>query len=923
MSNQHKTLKICLAMGGGVSLGSFSGSSLTEALKLLLLFGQDKDGKKYDRIIVDGMSGASAGALALTIMLKTLLDYKAMMKKLDPALTKEVLIDELKKEYGTAVINELNAEKKEALIALQVAQKVQQVIWVDTLKIENLYGRRITKNYRHNPNDSFALLERSFLTNIAKKYILPEDFNIANKQILADDRFILACSLTNMLPIATLKNSKYNDEDVPDEIIEKRRLEQNVIRSTGSFNHTELRVIDFVFQKELKNETDSRWLRFTNNPDSKRTLDVDINKKKSWALLTSSALACGAFPVAFEPVILKRYKEEFGYNWPEEFSAISEKLKSNGIRQKSFFNEAGEGKELNYEYFNFPYIDGGTFNNEPIKEAFKIGSFQDFGNHKQDFDRLILFVDPIVRQDDNHPFLVKSFAPINSNKKNQPKFNGELGKLLSNVFGLVGLLRNQGNIKEEHKVTDIKENFELQDQLYEYYSNSENLYAALTLNLLIKAFDKIMNNLREGTLSIGTRDPFVYFADQRKKVFQDSSMKMFRTEPKYNASKVIEGESIERLYHHINLNQIQDINDVYEFLGLHSDTEKNLFAETVLKTITEFSLNTQGKNPKANRVAIMPIDSNLETTSLPGSEIEAFSGFASYKARLYAYEYGKYCTFKTLKTKAFRKDQDAPFLKLPSQHTIEKNIESKLDNIKFFKYELYTNRLKLLFKLSIKRIIGLFNLNVSSYLALIFGGFIIAGLTIIALLKKLVSVFLTRKTKSMLTTIREPYLQSITISILSTKKLPKVLSVTLKNGSKKKLKLAKQSVTVYNNDEKPEKGYQYLFQLNVLDYRLKNEIALAFDKRIKLPDDIDKNLRPLELRKEIEKQYDSLVIDTIYAGNKIREILKDINEPESSLYYSIRNLKYHVSPMLELNLAKTNDSWYFKENTSALYKTMC
>ena len=60
-------------MGGGVSLGSFSGAALTEALKLLVLFGKDKSGKDYDEVIVDGMSGASAGAIALIIMLKYLL----------------------------------------------------------------------------------------------------------------------------------------------------------------------------------------------------------------------------------------------------------------------------------------------------------------------------------------------------------------------------------------------------------------------------------------------------------------------------------------------------------------------------------------------------------------------------------------------------------------------------------------------------------------------------------------------------------------------------------------------------------------------------------------------------------------------------------------------------------------------------------
>ncbi len=39
-----KKLKVCLAMGGGVSLGSYSGAALTEALKLLILYGRDHEG---------------------------------------------------------------------------------------------------------------------------------------------------------------------------------------------------------------------------------------------------------------------------------------------------------------------------------------------------------------------------------------------------------------------------------------------------------------------------------------------------------------------------------------------------------------------------------------------------------------------------------------------------------------------------------------------------------------------------------------------------------------------------------------------------------------------------------------------------------------------------------------------------------------
>ena len=53
-------------MGGGVSLGSFCGSSMTEAVKLLILFG------RYKKVEIDAFSGASAGSLSLAIMMRYL-----------------------------------------------------------------------------------------------------------------------------------------------------------------------------------------------------------------------------------------------------------------------------------------------------------------------------------------------------------------------------------------------------------------------------------------------------------------------------------------------------------------------------------------------------------------------------------------------------------------------------------------------------------------------------------------------------------------------------------------------------------------------------------------------------------------------------------------------------------------------------------
>ena len=145
-----KVLKVCLAMGGGVSLGSFSGSALTEALKLLIIYGKGEDGKSYKDVVVDGMSGASAGAIALTILLRCLVDYKSMLFKGMPKDETEKEKDEtvlmaereerleaaLAKNYFNGIqedLYKLDSAKVESLKALQLAQMIQEILWVDSV----------------------------------------------------------------------------------------------------------------------------------------------------------------------------------------------------------------------------------------------------------------------------------------------------------------------------------------------------------------------------------------------------------------------------------------------------------------------------------------------------------------------------------------------------------------------------------------------------------------------------------------------------------------------------------------------------------------------------------------------------------------------------------------------------------------------
>ncbi|MCH8487389.1 MAG: hypothetical protein LAT75_11035, partial [Candidatus Cyclonatronum sp.] len=70
-----RELRLAMAMGGGVSLGTFSGGALTQSLKLLFinnLVNWINEEDSYDRIVIDAFSGASAGALSLTLMLRAM-----------------------------------------------------------------------------------------------------------------------------------------------------------------------------------------------------------------------------------------------------------------------------------------------------------------------------------------------------------------------------------------------------------------------------------------------------------------------------------------------------------------------------------------------------------------------------------------------------------------------------------------------------------------------------------------------------------------------------------------------------------------------------------------------------------------------------------------------------------------------------------
>ncbi len=699
-----KKLKIAFAMGGGVSLGSFSGAALTESLKLLLLYGQDEEGNPYSGIEIDAMSGASAGAISLLIMLKAIINYESYLEKW--GISKEQMIKDLENEYGLK-FDDREEQFKDSIIALEVSQILQKKIWVEDLEINKLVEGKINRKDKIDINKPFGLFSRENVKNIVSTYLFEGLNNISssNLNIISKKRFLFACSLSNLLPIKSpyvlhrynsIKN-KAGEEEKKD-----LQLVGNLLQSISSYGHKELRVVDFLFDKDV--ESDERWLKIYLDPD-KHGVDIDnqmnydIKKIVTWKVLAASVIACGAFPIAFEPAVLKRFKDEYGGKWNINFS---------NSNLSNCYTDGGENK-LRDDEFNFPYVDGGTFNNEPIREAFRLANFIDYNDprtEKNQYDRIIIFVDPIVSISDPS-FNIKSFGAVQSSKlkdfRIDYKESGEINKAINVTSKIISMLQRQGSIKEEHKSDTYVEHLELSNALSNYLKTADIKFNEESKNIVKLAIEKIATFLDQDIIPDGTRNSLKFIDN-------------FIIRNKASFPILSEITNVERL------NIIKDFQKM--IFNKCNNPERDEMLKVCFMILSNISLNTLGKDKNALRIGITPHDINSnKTIKLPGVELQAFAGFVSKTSREYSFEYGKLCAYNTLKSNIFRfyynevfslphAKQNIPFISTPKGDYEKKLIDKKNNIARKETWESYGQNLaNTIYDLGQKRILKMIKLN--------------------------------------------------------------------------------------------------------------------------------------------------------------------------------------------------------------------
>ena len=621
-------------MGGGVSLGTFSGAALSEAIKQQIVYGQYDTGQKdaqgapifapYDRVEIDVFSGASAGAISLAIMLRILINPRDKFRFLGYRSyedLREALEQKLSAQFEGALI-ELKMQypqKYEQLLAAQTIQEFQEKVWSKEVDLDRLLG---TGAFDKDLTQSPSFMDRSVVDKLGIElfqFKIPAKERLQHKILLAD-RVLFGCTLANLSHTLQKGQTPHFQHD------QKPSLIQALNDSSVDRIHSELRVFDLNF-KTIQ-PTDGRyyplrWVQYHEAEDAILKQEDDhgnayaktvqnLNKNDVWREITATAIASAAVPFAFEPVVLNRYRYEFSSQWAEE------------LKDK--------------ESYPFTYVDGGIFNNEPVKEAMRLASYIDTTNLDKNFERQLIFVDPDVTELENqfrihlHEKLSIGRSIFSTKAKVTPK--PTLLRIISGMTHILSAILNEAQSIEVGKISEVLEQFEYRQQMRSFYQNT--IQGIPSDEQLIQMRDFAIQHLSR------VREKLCLPANTLQ--IQHEFIRIVKEERAFlEAYLPIDDER-----------ELVDKINEFVYVPNPSQVDNVQYWVFVLSCLTlDISMNLVGKTSHTKLVPIAPFNfyeegAELSLMALPGKGMAGFTGFASYAASSYEIDYGKYCARRIL-----------------------------------------------------------------------------------------------------------------------------------------------------------------------------------------------------------------------------------------------------------------------------------
>lgn len=342
-------------MGGGASLGAFSGGAMAEVVRQLRA---NLDRTRYASVEIDVLSGASAGGMTVGLLARALADP-----------------------------GNRGAER-----AVRRVRDLMHEAWVERIGIEGLIPDPAMKHRA-------SLFDRGAVDAIARR-LLAWPGNEPPRPRMLGPRVCMGLTLLNYngIPISLTHEPALGDA-----------------LSTTLFRDYRVYCLDF---EAVENGVPDRWMRL----DARA-----LSRDRVWKEMAATMIAGGAVPLAFEPVVLRRFRREYGALWPAELD--------------------GE------EDFLFTHGDGGTFDNEPLRQAMRMIGFLDAGDDPGSFDRVLIAIDPSL-SGPLHDFSL-DFHRSHEINPDYGLFDGEdvvpadyAGRFASNAARIVTALRGQAAFKD-------------------------------------------------------------------------------------------------------------------------------------------------------------------------------------------------------------------------------------------------------------------------------------------------------------------------------------------------------------------------------------------------------------------------------------------------------------------------------------------
>lgn len=199
--------------------------------------------------------------------------------------------------------------------------------------------------------------------------------------------------------------------------------------------------VDFardIFSSTHQGLSNSQFIETCHEDRFTQTLDADTDKKESWTPIVQAARACGAFPLAFPPLAMKRLFDHPDY--------------------------AGRGVEDFSEVLpqgQFVFMDGGAFNNYPLGMARELAKTID--DDPVDYERRFYFY----------------ISPNSKSSTMDPQFNIDSPDvtLLNMVTRMASAIFTQARFQDWLQTDKINRSIELLDEiardLVEYIRNCD------------------------------------------------------------------------------------------------------------------------------------------------------------------------------------------------------------------------------------------------------------------------------------------------------------------------------------------------------------------------------------------------------------------------------------------------------------------